>query len=257
MDHTASALLIPAATLVIFRHGRGDRPGLGAPQVLMIERAATMRFAAGASVFPGGRVDASDRDLARAYGGDAHDTSARIAAIRETLEETGLLPGLDRPITPALAAEARRIVQAQGALAPVLDHVGARLDLGALVPFAHWRQSREKGFDTRFYLTDLGSGRVDLAADATETTRLFWTTPADALRAADSGRLHLIFPTRRNLERLAQHASFAQARADAQGHPIAPISARREQREGVEWLTIPDGLGYPVLGEPLSQARRG
>ena len=53
---------IPAATLVIFRNA----PDGGAPQLLMVQRSKEMRFAGGAAVFPGGRVDEADRVLAAA-----------------------------------------------------------------------------------------------------------------------------------------------------------------------------------------------
>ena len=43
---------IPAATLILVRD-MADGP----PEFLMVERAATMAFAAGALVFPGGRTD--------------------------------------------------------------------------------------------------------------------------------------------------------------------------------------------------------
>jgi 8-oxo-dGTP pyrophosphatase MutT (NUDIX family) len=246
---------IPAATLVIFRQ---PNPA-AAPELLMVQRAATMRFAAGAAVFPGGRIDAADHDLAArmATATDLDDLAARIAAIRETLEETGLALGLDRPISAAQAAEARRVLQAEGALAPVLDRFGWGLPTAALVPFARWCQPDVGGFDTRFFLANLGTGAVDIAVDATENSQLFWASAAAVLAHADAGAMRVIFPTRRNLERLARHADFAEACADAAAHPVVSITARREWREGQEWLTIPAGLGYPVLGEPLAKAQRG
>ena len=51
---------IPAATLVIFREAADGGP----PELLMVERAKAMAFAAGAMVFPGGRVDPGDHLLA-------------------------------------------------------------------------------------------------------------------------------------------------------------------------------------------------
>src|SRR5215210_4170304 len=79
---------IPAATLVLVR----DRPA-GPPELLMVERAAGMAFAGGALVFPGGRIDEADQEGA----GDLPDGAARVAAIRETIEETAIPVGL-RPL---------------------------------------------------------------------------------------------------------------------------------------------------------------
>ena len=50
---------IPAATLIIFRDASD-----GPPEFLMVERAKAMVFAGGAWVFPGGRIDPGDHDLA-------------------------------------------------------------------------------------------------------------------------------------------------------------------------------------------------
>ena len=112
-------------------------------------------------------------------------------------------------------------------------------------------------FDARFYLADLGTGAVDVAVDATENTRLFWTTAADALQAADAGEISIIFPTRRNLERLAALPSFAAAKQQAEHIPVHTISPVIVQTEAGRWLTIPDGLGYPVTRERLDRAMRG
>src|SRR3954453_510405 len=79
---------IPAATLVLMREVAG-----GPPERLVTERTGTMAFAAGALVFPGGRIDADDHLTADLLGPD----SARGGAVRETIEETGLAPGLAPP----------------------------------------------------------------------------------------------------------------------------------------------------------------
>src|SRR3954451_9011325 len=85
---------IPAATVIVVR----DRSG-GPPQLLMVERAEGMAFAAGALVFPGGRIDEADGELAAELGVEA----AALAAIRETLEETAVPVGI-APIPDASTA---------------------------------------------------------------------------------------------------------------------------------------------------------
>jgi 8-oxo-dGTP pyrophosphatase MutT (NUDIX family) len=249
----------PAATLVIFRNA----PGGGAPQLLMVERAASMRFAGGAAVFPGGRVDPADRVLAEALGatdeGARDEWAARIAAVRETLEETGLAVGIAQQASLEEARRARALLLEAGELAPVLAEFGWRLDLEALVPFARWRpKHREvRVFDTRFYMTDLGTGAVDLLVDATENTHLFWASAAEALELADQEQIKVIYPTRRNLERLALFGDFAAALAHVAEFPVRMITPFMEEREGERWLAIPEGAGYPVTGEPLQVAMRG
>lgn len=249
---------IPAATVVVFRRAEDGGP----PEILMITRNRAMTFAGGMAVFPGGRVDPADYELAHAIGGDLDPDEAahRIAAVRETLEETGLAIGIAAPPAADEAIAARKLLLEVGALAPVLDAMGWALDLGALIPFARWHPKNERIpriFDTRFYLADLGTGAVDLEIDATENTHLFWTSAADALAAAERGEMALIFPTRRNLERLAEFASFEEARAQAEAIPVKTITPRIEERDGTSWLLIPDDAGYPVYGEPLASVARG
>lgn len=247
--------VVPAATAVIFR----KNPQGGPPEILMVQRSREMRFAGGAAVFPGGRVDPADRELARQLmPGEAEEiAAARIAAIRETLEETGLMIATRTSVSPAEAAAARCMLLEEGSLGSVVKHFGWELAPDALTLYAHWCPLWDKAFDTRFFVTDLGTGAVEIAVDATENTRLFWASPAQALEMVARGEISVIFPTHRNLERLAQYATFADALADIAAHPVSRIHPCNEQRADGEWIVIPDGHGYPVRGQPRATARRG
>ena len=250
-------LAIPAATLVVFRRD----PAGGAAQVLLLERSGAMRFAGGATVFPGGRIDRADYELAERVRSDLDldDAAARVAAIRETLEESGLAIGLVGNVTAETAATARRMLIEQGTLAPVLEAFGWQLALDRLTPFARWlpKHRAPRVFDTRFYIADLGTGAVDVAVDATENTHQFWASAREALRLAEAGEIQVIFPTRRNLERLAQFDDFAACLEHARATPVVTITPSVAVRDGARWLTIPEDAGYPVHGEPIESAMRG
>lgn len=241
---------IPAATLILLR----ERDP-AAPEVLMVERAAIMAFAGGALVFPGGRVDPGDHALAALFPAlDADDAAARIAAIRETLEEAGIAVALDpAPAAPAIAA-LRRALAAGEDFGALLADAGLALDPAALVPFARWRPDfhATRTFDTRFYLARAPAGAAPVA-DGTESVTAFWGGAADIL----AGEARIIFPTRRNLERLAGFASFAAAAADAMRHPLETITPWLEQRDGEAWLCIPAGAGYPVTAQRQRDVLRG
>ena len=246
---------IPAATLILLREFP-DQP----PQVLMVERSPAMTFAPGAAVFPGGRVDPADVDLAASILPklDPGDGAARIAAIRETLEETGLAIGLHPPPSAAHAAAIRRRLAAGASVGAALP-AGTRLQPGALIPFARWRPAHDavRKFDARFYLAACPAMLGEAIVDGTENTRADWTTPAALLAAADTGAARLILPTRRTPERLAASASFAEGAADAAHYPIRTIVPWTEQRGGRAVVCIPDDLGYPITAEPLAEAVRG
>ena len=136
---------IPASTIIIFR----NCPDGGPAEILMTVRSRNMAFAGGMAVFPGGRVDPADFDLGRQIaaaknGAISLDEAAhQIAAIRETLEETGLALGLIGNVTEETAQSAREMLAEKGALAPVLEAFGWELDLAQIIPFARWFPKNE------------------------------------------------------------------------------------------------------------------
>lgn len=243
---------VPAATLVLFREGGA------VPELLFVERSKAMVFAGGALVFPGGRIDPGDRALALELGGDPDDMAARIGAIRETIEEVGLPIGL--PAMPAETfAKLRAGLHRGEAIGAVLDDLALTLDPDALTPFARWlpAHANMRIFDTRFYLAQLPADAPEPVVDDTENVRVFWSTAQAVLDDADAGRVRIIFPTRRNLERLSQFGSFAEAAEHAAAFEIRPVTPWIEARDGADHLCIPDDLGYPVTSEAVSAAQRG
>jgi 8-oxo-dGTP pyrophosphatase MutT (NUDIX family) len=205
-------------------------------------------------VFPGGRVDPGDYELAAHFPHlDPDDAAARIAAIRETIEEAGIAVGMDADV------EALRIALADGtALGPLLDTHGLTVDIDALVPFARWcpNFNESRTFDTRFYLARVEAGHAEARVDATENVHLFWATATQVLARADAGEVKIIFPTRRNLERLATLAGFDTAADHAAAHPVTTITPWVEERDDGQHLCIPEGLGYPVTSEAIQWALR-
>jgi 8-oxo-dGTP pyrophosphatase MutT (NUDIX family) len=242
---------IPAATLVLMRAREG-----GPPELLVMERTGGMAFAAGALVFPGGRIDADDHDAAAAF--HLPDAAGRIAAIRETIEETGLTPGLVPAPDSATAQDLRQGLAGGRPLAALLDAAGLALDLEALTPFARWcpnfRETRR--FDTLFFLAEAPPDTPDPVVAEAEAVRAFWAGAAEILAEVDAGQAHVIFPTRRNLERLARFASIAEVYADAARHPVTRITPWLADVNGAPHVCIPEGIGYPVTSEPLETARR-
>jgi 8-oxo-dGTP pyrophosphatase MutT (NUDIX family) len=241
---------IPAATLIVVR----DRPN-GPPEQLMVERSEGMSFAAGALVFPGGRIDEADREFGVALGTDG----AVIAAIRETIEETAIPVGLRSPPRPEHNLEIQRALVAGQDFADIADQASVELDPSALTPFARWvpRFHAVRRFDTMFYVAEAPPGDWRPQVIEGECAGACWLTAGQALDREARGKARLIFPTRRNLERLAQHSSFGEIRADALAHPIEPVTPWVEERDGEKFITIPDHLGYPVTQERLDGLWRG
>lgn len=240
---------IPAATVIVMRETAGP------PELLLVERARAMAFAGGALVFPGGRIDPGDRLLAALQPGEPEDIAARIAAMRETLEEAGVAVGLD--VDAVAIPELKRRLYASEPIGALLEEMGGTLRLDALVPFARWlpHNVTHRVFDTYFYLARAPQDATPVV-DGNENVRVFWSTARAVLDAADAGEVTLLFPTRRNLERLARFASYGEAVADALAHPIRTVTPWIERRDGADYLCIPDDLGYPVTAERLDRAVR-
>lgn len=239
---------IPAATLVLMR------PGMNAPEILMIERSAKMAFAPGAMVFPGGRIDADDWTL----GGDLV-RAAKVAALRETIEESGIAVALDPQPDEALEVELRARLAAGTLFSDLLDRHRLALRPDDLVPFARWCPTfkETRRFDAFFFVAAAPADSRLPTADAGESVHALWTTAEAVLERADAGDARIIFPTRRNLERLARFASFEEAALDARVHAVETIIPWIEERNGRQWLCIPQDRGYPVTAEPLETALRG
>lgn len=244
----------PAATLILLR----DRPGLP-PEVPMVVRGAHLVFAANRLVFPGGRVDPDDEAIVTRTelfvdgpAIDPEDLALRVTAIRETIEEIGLAPGMPGIVHSDQIAAIREALHRGQSFSGILAREGLRIDPHGIHPFARWLPGHEivRRFDTRFYIA-----RAPLVgeavADGSESSHCIWGAAEDHLNAGS-----MIFPTRRNLERIGQVRDFDDAVAFARRYPIPIITPWIVERDGDRWLTIPDDLGYPVTEELADKADR-
>ncbi len=235
--NTATALIRKASTILILR----DSP----LEVLMVKRHAKAFFGS-ALVFPGGAeepADAAPDWLPYCQGAEGMaepERAARIAGIREVFEETAIL--LATPdAAPAAGADFFQTIRASG----------AKLMLDALVPFAHWVTPDyvSKRFDTRFYVCHAPAG-CEAVADGGETESLEWIAPGQALALAAAGERLMAFPTKLNLQRLAESADAAGALAAARLRPEYVVRPWIETTDAGQFVHIPAEAGYAVTMEP-------
>lgn len=209
-----------AATLVVV-----DERG-GATRILMGRRRADLVFMPGKYVFPGGRVDRTDRMqpaaddltphteamLLRRMKGRATSTRARglaLAAVREAFEETGIVVGraaeTPQPSDPATAGRAAETWSAFRATGhqPVLSPL--TLFARAITP-----PGRARRYDTRFFLAPASAIATTTPHRDEELSHIDWFT-FDEVRGLD-----LPVITRAIVEDLAQRlaAHGIQAAAD-------------------------------------------
>ena len=242
----------PAATILLLR----DAPAF---EVLMVKRHHQIDFASGALVFPGGKSHAGDHDLAwsdHAIGWSAFDAEQRglrIAAIREVFEEAGILLGQRLDGSPiggeACPLEVRKAVDAGTvAFLDVVRDLGVRIDLNALTVFARWITPplMAKRFDTWFYVARAPLAQLAVC-DGHEAVDAEWIAPGLALDLAASGARKVIFPTRMNLQLLAESASPADAVARAVARELVTV----EPWVDGPVLRIQENAGYGPVTEPL------
>jgi len=245
-----------AATVLLLR----DR--MGVMEVFMVTRSHAIDFASGALVFPGGRVDPEDHALAAdpalcppIPGVDAHGMAVRVAAIRETFEEVGVL--LARPTgcpvmyggeTQAAIAERHRaaVHKSERTMAEVAAAEGFQLACDALVPFAHWitPETMAKRFDTHFFAVAMPWGQKGLH-DGHESIDSVWIAPQAARDGVAEGRFRMVFATDLNLAKLARQTTTQAALEAAAATPIITILPQPERLpDGRRRLRIPLEAGY-------------
>ena len=264
---------VPAATVILLRDGEIS------PEVLMLERHARSDFLPDMYVFPGGRVEEQDRQLAdRIFGIDAASAAARIgtvppdealgffvAAIRETFEECGVLLARRRGEAGLLDAEdAAKLslhrLSVQGGETPFREVVEAHdLELAAdrLAVHGHWitPEPVPRRFDTLFFAAVAPAGQR-AAHDGVEATDCVWIRPEDALEQMAAGERSIIFPTACNLETLAGFSNAEEALAASHRRPLVAVLPRMVERDGVRRVVIPEGAGYPTTEQLLERATR-
>ncbi len=202
----------PAATVILLR--QGDR----GPEAWLMERSRSVGFMASAWVFPGGRVDDTDRDAPCAGDPGGIDVAFWTAAARELLEEA--------------AIDLRR----EGVL-----------PLSAMRPWAHWvtPEVEPRRYDTWFFVSRLPEGQEPLI-DQQEAVAGAWFSPGEALARSARGELPLSPPTVRTLMELEPFVSVDEIMATSRHTP--PICPRfMQDDEGTLYVLLPGDPEHPSL----------
>jgi 8-oxo-dGTP pyrophosphatase MutT (NUDIX family) len=247
----------------------------------MVRRHEGSAFMGGAHVFPGGRVDDTDRraDTSWCDGVDAAERQLpalpaddarayHVAAVRELFEEAGVLlaragdgrfVSLAGPDVHARFKQYRHDVHADAAaLASIVRGEGLRLALDALVLFAHWVTPPidTRQFDTRFFLTRVPPEQTP-AHDDTETTHSVWLTPREAIRQATAGDIVLPPPTWTTMRELERFERVDEALAWGRQRHVDRRQPHLVEQDGRRLLLLPGDPLHPdaATGEPPVETR--
>ena len=247
------------------------RPAAAGLEVYMLRRQATMAFAPGAYVFPGGSVDARDADEEVSWTGPDAAEWGRIfaappslaralvcAAVRETFEESGVLLAGESPASVVAdttsdewEADRQALLDRSISLGELLTRRRLVLRADLLRPWSRWITPvvEPRRFDTRFFAAALPPGQRtrDVGGEASEVT---WVRPAAALAAGRRGEIRLFPPTVVSLSELAEcgdvHTVLSGPRE------VAPIIPEVHEREGAVWLTVPGLTELPAMPDSAS-----
>jgi 8-oxo-dGTP pyrophosphatase MutT (NUDIX family) len=258
---TPSALPVPpmprkAATVMLLRDGDDGM------EVFMIVRHQNSDVHGGALVFPGGRVDDEDYDLAAdaavfppLAGVDASVAALRVAAVRETFEECGVLLARARGDGALVSAPRLRDIEAAHRIAmtrgertfgAILAAENLVIASETMVYFANWitPERSAKRFDTHFFLAAAPPDQVALH-DGHEAVDSVWIVPAMALQRARTGLYQLRFPTQMNLQKLGCHPLSAAAMEAARASRVVTVMSKQEKTgDGRRVLRLPLEAGY-------------
>lgn len=238
-------------------------------EVFLARRHQRQSFMAGAYVFPGGQVDASDGNLSdHIHLPENFDPVALlqdetlsfaeairlyVCAIRKTFEETGVLIAKKsdgKMIRPECDADAAKLASFRSDLClgkKTLQDIARQenlfFPLDALVPFALWITPEivSKRFSTLFFLARLPEGQ-SATTDAVEMTDYLWTTPRDALRMYGGKEIILMPPTLKTLEEISAFATLDALWNSARVKDIYPILPQ----PGPDMLKLPHDPEYSI-----------
>ena len=265
----ADPVPVPAdsATVVLLREPEPDRL-----EVLLVARHSQSRAFAGAHVFPGGLVDATDQhpDLLRAMqppmsadmasavlGEDVPPATALafwVATIRELFEEAGILLAdvagrplgfADPAVRDRFAAHRRSLLEGTLPFHEMVRRERLALRAADLRYFSRWITPvhAPRRYDARFFVARVPPDQIPLHDDR-ETTAAEWLTPGDALAGAAAGSLVLTPPTARTLEELIDLGTLADVLASTARRRVTPILPKVVQIGSHMGVLYPGDVDY-------------
>lgn len=250
-----------AATVVLMRDGTDG------PEVYLLRRQASMAFAAGMCVFPGGGVDPRDFDRAIAWAGPAPgDWAGRLgvdegtaralvcAAVRETFEESGVLlagPSPDAVVDdttgPEWEADRQALEARELAFTEFLDRRGLVLRTDLLGVWAGWLTPvfEPRRYRTWFFVAALPQGQRTRDV-STESSSVEWRSALGAADVVDGGDVFMLPPTYITCLEVGQHTNVAEVIAEASGRDVEMFTPTLERVGDQDMLSIPDRV-VPLL----------
>lgn len=247
---------LPSATVMLLRDGE---QGL---EVFLLKRHGLSDVLGGAYVFPGGKMDEDDAELAPRLDQDPAALHAalgepeltplqaaalHVAAVREVFEETGVLFA---PLTSPAAIEAWALLREGRHFNDLIEGLGLPLVTKGLAPWTRWITPLvggvvRKRFDTRFFVAAVPAGQ-EPRHDDHEATDSVWLAPRVALEQYWSGAIQLAPPQIMSLSHLSRLGNVAAALAEARSRRPPLVLPEAFEHEGMRVLCYPGDERHSV-----------
>ena len=257
---------VDAATVVLLRHVKGSDRGF---EVLMVLRSSKSSFVPSSYVFPGGRVEQeeilpemkhfssmplpvmnrrrSDKSVI-----PERAMAFRVAAIRETFEEVGLLfacrsdgalLSLNLHDTEQQFVTYRRLVHSgEISFTQMLERENLTMALNRLHYFSRWitPELSPIRFDARFFVARMPPCQEALH-DGSELTGHMWVTPGEALKGYRERRFPMVVPIIMTLEELSRFDTIDDVIESTKGKKIQGVLTRMVLKGNEAEEHTPDG----------------
>lgn len=218
-------------------------------EVYWVRRSEAVPFQPGFMAFPGGKVDAPDGEFPVPDVRDDFERAARVCAVREALEETGVLVGVRGEVTPASLGAAREaLLGGRATLAEVAHEHGWRIAPETLTFAGRWQTPvfAPVRFDTLFFLARVPPGQEPSVIPG-ELASGEWVRPLAALERYRHGQLTFAAPILWTLIALAEgETGLAERIAEGPARATTPVR-RVELQWGVVLHAMPTKPLPPAL----------
>jgi 8-oxo-dGTP pyrophosphatase MutT (NUDIX family) len=243
-------------------------------EVFLLKRSEQSSFMAGLFVYPGGRIEKQDWEMASPFIGTESLPSRewaaagnlpsdeflalRVCAIRELFEEAGVLlahqTGLRHTESAGIPAAGLlpsrdSIVNGHRTFTEMLSQSGLATAVDSLCYYAHWitPEAFPIRFDTHFFLAHHPADQ-EAVPDLRETTQGIWQSPRKAAAENLTGRIPLSPPTLKILEHLARFTTVREILGSLPATPVQPVLPVLLQKTK-RFIVFPDDGEYEACLE--------
>jgi len=226
-------------------------------KILMMKRNANLKFMPGVHVFPGGSIDKHDEDSQWKSmipnNNSLSHFSARIAAIRETFEESGILVANPQEKLQVIPVEElkkwrNKVHENASQFLTLCQTYQIYPDIHRLHEWSNWITPtiETKRFDTKFFLAICHNLQMESGIhDNQESVTTDWVTPNEVLEKSARKQMKIIPPQFYTMTELANIKTIKQLEIVARNRTIYPIQPEFVNEDTHTVIALPGDPLHP------------